>query len=155
MAAVVVLVLGCSGESRERGAAPGSAEDRQEIRTMLERFLPALAAAYSSGDMEPLRPYAVERVLAYTQKRVTDIANQGMVLEANFDGLVIEDLRTWGNDFGIVNTLETWDLTYHPAGGGSVISDRPDTKSRVAYQVKKEGGQWRVFHRELKQELTD
>ena len=55
----------------------------------------------------------------------------------------------------VVTTLETWDLTYYATGGESVISDRPDNRSRVAYQVKKEDGRWRVFHRELKQELSE
>ena len=158
MAAVAfgcALALGCGGGAEEPAAAPLSAADREQIQQMLEEFLPALAQAYGSGDIEPLRPYAVERVLAYTEKRVADLMGQGMELQARFDNLVIEDLRTWGNDFGVVTTLETWDLTYYATGGQSVISERPGSKSRVGYQVKKVDGRWLVFHRELKQELTE
>jgi hypothetical protein len=122
--------LACGGGGEERRATdPASAADRQDIERMLNQFLPALASAYGSGDVESLRPYAVERVLAYTEKRINDMLGQGMVLRPRFESLVIEDIRTWGNDFAVVNTLETWDLTYYATGGESVVSDRPDSRS--------------------------
>ena len=152
LAVAAALAAGC-GDRPTPGAEPASPADRQEVQAMLEQFLPTLARAYASGDMEPMRPFAAQRVLAYTEKRVADLAARGMVLQPKLEAVVVEDLRTWGNDFGVVKTLETWDLAYQSTGGG-VVDDRPDVKSRVAYQVKKEGGRWRVYHREMKQELS-
>lgn len=154
-ALALAALLGCGGGGGPEADAAAAASDRREVQAMLEEFLPALAEAYATGDLEPLRPYAVERVLAYTEKRISDMMGQGMVLRPRFQSLVVEDLKTWGNDFGVVTTIETWDLTYYASGGESVISDRPGVKSRVAYQVKKEGGRWMVFHREMKQELAE
>jgi hypothetical protein len=152
----VAICSGCGGGGGEQDSpAAASAADRQEIQRTLEEFLPLLAEAYATGDLEPLSPYAVERLRAYTAKRIDDLRGQGLVLRPRFHSLVIEDLKTWGNDFGVLTTLETWDLTYHAAGGDTVVSDRPAVKSRVVYQVKKEGGRWRLFHREMKQELTE
>ena len=151
---LLLLALGCQ-VAQEGGAPPASADERREIEQMLREVLPTLAEAYGSGDLEPMRPYVVERLLAYTEKRIQDLLEQGMVLHARFDDLDIEDVRIWGNDFGVVTTLETWDLTYVAAGGETVVSEQPDAKSRVAYQVKKEKGRWRVFHRELKKELSE
>ncbi|HVS02343.1 MAG TPA: IMS domain-containing protein [Thermoanaerobaculia bacterium] len=157
LAAGIVMTLplaGCTGEPRAT-EAPASATEREEIRQALERYLPVLAEAYASGNVELLRPYAVERVLAQVQKRVADLLAQGLVAAPQFESLEIEELTTWGNDFAMVTTLETWDVTYRSSGSGTVVSSRPGSRSRVRYQLKKVDERWTVFHRELKQELDE
>jgi hypothetical protein len=149
-----VLLAACAAPGDEEGAeAAASPQTQAEIEAQLRAYLPVLSHAYASGDIEPLRAYAVERVMAQVEKRVSDLAAGGMVLDPDLRELTVEKVVTWGNDFAMVTTLETWDLHYVSAGAGAPISERLGTRNRVQYQLKKLDGRWTVFHRELQQEF--
>jgi hypothetical protein len=145
------VAAGCAPSDEDRTAA--ESERRREIQQTLEEYLPVLADSYRTGDVEQLRPWAVERVMAQVHKRVLDLRDQGMVLDPTFHELTVEELTAWGHDFALVTTLEIWDLRYRSSGTGVAVSDRPGLRSRVQYQLKKVEGRWRVFHRDLIQEF--
>lgn len=137
----------------EEAQAQRDAERRAEIQQALTEYLPQLGQAYSSGDVELLRPWAVERVMAQVHKRIGDLQEQGLVLQATFHELTVEEMVTWSQDFALVTAMEIWDLRYESLGTGVLVSDRPGVRSRVQYQLRKEGDRWRVFHRDLVQEF--
>ena len=152
-----VLLAGCgpAGEEDGAGEAGEDPQARAEIEQRLEEYLPVLATAYETGEIERLRPYAVERVMAQVEKRVSDLAGSGMVLEAELQGLVLEKVHAWGNDFAMVTALETWDLRHYSTGSRTLVSERLGTRNRVQYQLKKIGGRWMIFHRALEQEFDE
>lgn len=148
-----ILLAPACGPRDEEADSRREGERREEIQRALTDYLPLLGEAYSTGDVELLRPWAVERVMAQVHKRISDLRDQGLVLQATFHDLTVEELVTWSRDFAMVTALETWDLRYESLGTGVEVSDRPGVRSRVQYQLRKEDDRWRVFHRDLIQEF--
>jgi len=154
---VSAVVLGCdgTGATGEHGESEATDEQRVEIEALLAEYLPALASTYADGNVERIRPFAVERVMAQVMKRIVDLSDAGLVLEPELESVVIEELHGWGNDFAIVTTFEVWNLRYYAAGGDALVSERVGNRSRVKYQLKVTDGRWRIFHRALEQDLDD
>jgi hypothetical protein len=155
LAVGVALVVSCGGPAQQESTPADREAAKAQIQGDLETFLPRLADAYRTGEVERIRGYGVEKVMAQVEKRIRDLQVQGMVLEPRFDSLTIEELVLWGHDSAIVTTLEVWDLRYYSTGSHTLVSEDVGAKSRVEYQLKREKGRWLVFHRELKQELGE
>ncbi len=137
------------------GACTPSAEeialDKQEIDDALSEFLPKLAAAYGSGDIESLRPYAAEKELARVEKLVADLADQGRYLAPELLELTVEDAHVWNNSNAFVTTLEVWDVRMHALGSGELLAEDVDKSYRVKYQLKQDADRWRVLFRTIQE----
>ena len=157
LGAIVLLVaIGCGEPVSTDGVPAVSESEREVFQARLEAYAPVLSEAYATGNIEVLRDFAVERVLAQVEKRVQDLAVAGMLVETELVSLVIEEIRPFGNNFALVTTLETWDLRYFSTGSAhSLVSERLGTRNRVEYQMKELDGEWMIFFRELKQEFDD
>ncbi|MBZ0113819.1 MAG: hypothetical protein K8J08_15255 [Thermoanaerobaculia bacterium] len=137
-------------------AAEADASEEAVLQRRIETYAPVLAEAYSTGNIEILREFAVERVLAQVEKRVSDLATSGMRVEAKLVDLTVESTNLFGNNFALVTTLETWDLHYYSTGSArSLVSERLGTRNRIEYQMKQIDGDWMIYFRELKQEFDD
>jgi hypothetical protein len=151
--AVGLLAAAACAPPDEEILSRREAERRAEIERALVAYLPDLAEAYATGDVAALRVWAVDRLVAQIQRRIAELGDQGLILDATFRELTVEELVNW-EAFSLVTTLEVWDLRYESLGTGVPVSERPGARSRVQYQVRKEEGRWRVFHRELVQDLS-
>ncbi len=153
---LLLLSVGACGpqEPIQEVGEPATASEEAALEARLVAYAPKLAEAYATGNIEVLRDFAVERVLAQVEKRVSDLAVAGMLVEPEQQNLVIEEIQTFGNNFALVTTLETWDLRYYSTGTShSLIEERLGTRNRVEYQMKERDGVWMIFFRELKQEF--
>lgn len=142
-----LALLGAACQSR----AEREALDQAAIAAFLDEFLPVLGAAYASGDIETLRPYAAEKELARIQSLVSELADQGRYLAPEFRQLTVEDARLWNNSNAFVTTLEVWDVHLHALGSGELLAEEPDKAYRVKYQLKHDGGSWRVLFRGIQE----
>jgi hypothetical protein len=144
-----LLALASASPSAER------ATDREAIQALLEAYLPRLARAYSSGDVEPLRELAAEREVATVHKRLLEIAAQGRTLEPELRSVVVEEVEIWRHSNAYVTTLEEWSLRVYAGASRTLISESPAQRNRVKYQVKREGhgddARWRVLYRQIEQ----
>jgi ARC6-like, IMS domain len=131
--------------------AEREAVDEASIQAMLEQFLPLLGAAYGSGEIESLRPYAAEKELARIQTVVSGLADQGRYLEPKFLRLTIEDSHLWNHSNAFVTTLEVWDVRLHALGSGELLAEEPEKSYRVKYQLKRDAGSWRVLFRGIQE----
>ena len=146
--AVVLCVFwtSCGGSSGSDGEV-----DRQEIETALESYLPLLAEAYATGDLEPLRPFVAEKEIARVYKRVQDLANQGRTLVPTFRQMTIEDVNVWNYSNAYVTTHEVWDLVVYATGSENILAEEYEQPNRVKYQLKRDGEQWRVLFRTIQE----
>jgi hypothetical protein len=142
----VAISGGCGGDSTS-----DSPVDRQEIEDTLEAYLPLLAEAYATGDLEPLRPWAAEKEIARVHKRVQDLSYQGRTLVPTFRQLTIEEVNVWNYSNAYVTTLEVWDLVVYPTGSEQVLAEEHEQPNRVKYQLKRDGDQWRVLFRTIQE----
>ena len=156
IAIALASLLGCGTSSSDAKKAAVDQAEQEALRARIESYAPVLAEAYSTGNIEVLREFAVERVLAQVEKRVSDLATSGMLVEPTMTDLIVEKVETFGNNFALVTTLETWDLRYYSTGvAHSLVSERLATRNRVEYQMKILDDQWMIFFRELKQEFDE
>jgi hypothetical protein len=137
------------------GACQSSAErealDEASIASTLEEFLPVLAKAYATGEIEALRPYAAEKELARIQTLVSGLADQGRYLAPEFKSVSVEDSHLWNNSNAFVTTLEMWDVRLHALGSGELLAEEPGKSYRVKYQLKRDGESWRVLFRGIQE----
>jgi hypothetical protein len=125
--------------------------DRTAIRQLLEAYLPALAEAYASGDVEPLRAYAAQKEVLSTLKRIRDLGSQGRQVRPRFKQLTLERVDVYQHSNAYVSTIEIWDLEVYAAGSDRLISSQDDQVNRVRYQLKRTDDGWQILYRELVQ----
>lgn len=123
-------------------------EDRAEIRATLEGYLPAMAEAYASGNIEVMRGVAAEKEMAIVFKKVKDLMEQeNRVVEPTLQGFEIEDITLWNYANAFVTTIETWDIKVLASGSDFVTSQVEGQRSRVKYQLKRRDDGWIVLYR--------
>ncbi|HUF77812.1 MAG TPA: IMS domain-containing protein [Thermoanaerobaculia bacterium] len=135
---------GCGGSSPE-----DEAEDREAIEAFLEEYLPQLAEAYRTGEVENLDPYAAEKEQAKIAQTVRELARSGEVLAPELESVRVEDLTVWNEVNAFVTTVEVWDVRTFAVGTERVVREQLGQANRVKYQLKRSGGRWRVFWREI------
>jgi len=142
----ILALAGACGPNPEQVAA-----DQEEIRQALEAYLPRLAEAYATGNIEVLRDFAVEKELASVDKLVGELAEQGRVLKPELQSLTIEKVDTWSHVNAYVTTLEVWDVYNYAAGTDVVLSQALGKAHRVKYQLKRRREGWQVLYRQVEQ----
>ena len=147
----VILLLAVISTSCGDSSSSDTEVDRQEVATMLESYLPLLAEAYATGDLEPLRPFVAEKEIARVYKRVQDLSYQGRTLKPTFRQLTIEDVNVWNYSNAYVTTHEVWDLVVYATGSENILAEEYEQPNRVKYQLKREGDQWRVLFRTIQE----
>jgi hypothetical protein len=144
---ILALVVGAGCDpSAERQEV-----NRDEIKADLEVYLPLLGEAYATGNLEPLREWAVEKEMARVMKRLDDLATQGRRLVPTFRQVTVEDVNVWNYSNAFVTTLEVWDLRILAVGTEDVLAEEVAQRNRVQYQLKREEDHWRVLFRTIKE----
>lgn len=120
---------------------------REEIRQILETYLPLMAEAYRTGDLEPLRPYVAEKEIAILRTNIHGLLGRGRVMDTELLDLTIEDfnLPQWANAY--VTTVEHWRVASYTAGTNFLLGEDPRQFSRVRYQLLRRGDTWLVLSR--------
>jgi hypothetical protein len=148
LAAVVPTVL--SAALWACGPSAGEVQaDRAEIEKILDAYLPALAHAYVSGNVDGLRPYAAEKEVLSTEKRIRDLLKGGREVHPDFKQLTIEKVTPFQHSNAYVTTVETWDIKVFAAGTDRLLSEEPGQISRVTYQLKRDRSGWKILYRQL------
>ena len=132
--------------------ACGSAEEQQQvdteaIRVALELYLPRLGNAYATGELAPLEGLAAQKEIAAIEKRISDLADQGRILEPTFRELTIEEATVFNYANAYVTTVEVWDLRSLATGSREPLAEDLGQRNRVKYQLKREGDSWKVLFR--------
>jgi hypothetical protein len=140
------LVCAACGPSAERQEV-----NRDEIKADLEVYLPLLGEAYATGNLEPLREWAVEKEMSRVMKRLDDLVAQGRRLVPTFRQITIEDVNVWNYSNAFVTTLEVWDLQILATGTENVLAEELGQRNRVKYQLKREEDHWRVLFRTIQE----
>ena len=146
-ALALLLVLGCSDAAQQ----VDEEETKKEIETTLQAYLPLLAEAYATGDLEPLRPWAAEKEMARIYKRVEELAAQGRILVPTFRQVTVEELNVWNYSNAYATTIEIWDLEVHASGSDQILSQEYEQSNRVKYQLKRDDDRWRVLFRTIQE----
>jgi hypothetical protein len=120
---------------------------RQEVEETLRAYLPLMADAYRTGNVEPLKPYATQKEIAILEKSIHDLRQRGRVMDNKLLELTLEDFNMpqWANVY--VTTVEYWDVTAYAAGSEHVLGRDERQFSRVRYQLKRTGDHWMVLAR--------
>lgn len=144
--ALVFLFAACGGASPEEAAA-----NRDEIEAFLQDYLPRMAEAYRTGELETLEPYTTQKERAAIARRVREMAQKGQILAPELESVEVEDVTVWSAVNAFVTAVEVWDVRILDTGTESVIREEVNQPNRVRYQLKREDGEWRVFGRQLEE----
>jgi hypothetical protein len=139
---LLVIPLACAEGKIER-----TAQSEEQLRQDLEHYLPLLAQAYSTGELQPLEGLAAEKEIAYVRKYLEKLKDSGRILEPRFEHLTIEDFNIWNNSNAFVTTVEVWDVKLFATGSHTLLGEDLGRSDRVKYQLKRDGGRWRVLYR--------
>lgn len=145
LTAVSLILVSC-GPSAEV-----EAQAREEIEAMLSEYLPTLGTAYTLGEPQLLKDFAVRRELNYLGRRIDELGIQGKRLSPELREIVIEDVNLWNRLNAQVTTVETWDLRVLALGSGAVLSEDFNQVSQVRYQIKFKDDRWWIYSRVLEQ----
>lgn len=141
-----LLTGACGGASPEEAGA-----NRDEIEAFLEEYLPRMAEAYRTGEVEALEAYATQKERAAISTRVREMARSGQILAPELESVAVEDVTVWSGVNAFVTTVEVWDVRVLASGTETVVRDELNQPNRVKYQLKREDGRWRVFGRQLEE----
>jgi hypothetical protein len=144
--ASALLAGACGGQSPEEEAA-----DQEEIQAFLEEYLPQMAEAYRTGDVEPIVPYTTEKERAVIENRVREMAKSGQILAPELESVEVEDVTVWSAVNAFVTSVEVWNVRVLASGTEGVVREELNQPNRVKYQLKREDGRWRVFGRQLEE----
>lgn len=145
------LTMGCARSTGEPNEA-----DARAIHAVLEGYMGALAVAYRTGNVEALRPFAVEKEMAMVFKRVSYLMEQeGRVVESTLKRFEIEKSTVWNHSNAFATTMEVWDIRALASGSETVVSEALDQRNRVRYQLKRTDEGWRVLYRQRDEETED
>lgn len=122
-------------------------EIREEIRATLMEYLPEMAKAYRTGDVEPLAEYTTQKERAILLKSIRELEQKGLSYDTELLELTIEDLNVVKFANAYVTTVEYWDVTTYAVGTDRVVGHDPRQFSRVRYQLKREGDGWTIMAR--------
>lgn len=139
---VAALALSCGAPSEE-----DLSQAREEIRATLLEYLPKMAEAYRTGDVEPLEGFTTQKERAILQKHISELEQRGRTMDTELLELTIEDLNLVSYANAYVTTVETWHVTSYAVGTDRVLGEDPRQFSRVRYQLKREGDRWTIMAR--------
>jgi hypothetical protein len=145
LAALGGLAAGACGEQ----SAEDDAEDRESIQAFLEEYLPELAEAYRTGEVAALDPFAAAKEQEKVSRMVQELAKAGEVLAPELESVQVEDVTVWNEVNAYATTVEIWDVRTYALGTERVVREQLAQPNRVKYQLKRTGGRWRVFWREV------
>lgn len=143
LGALVLLLSGCEGP-----IGLDVEEVRIEVEAALDAYLPKLALAYDDMDPSHLADVAVPKELAHVQLRVNEMAVRGERIVSAIQQLTLDDVRL-ARGTAYVVTTEVWDIELRTVGSDHVLNTYPNTQYRVRYQLKLDGGKWRIVFRQL------
>ena len=138
----LALLAGCTGPSEEEADI-----DRQEIEVFLEEYLPKMAEAYATGDLEPVKPYVSEREVAVLQKNIRDLATQGRTVKTELQELTIEEVNPLSHATVSLTTVEEWSVRVYAQGTENLLAEDPSQFNRVQYQLDRDDGKWTLMAR--------
>lgn len=145
LTAVFALLTACAPSEEE------VAVDREAIRQTLMDYLPLMAEAYATGDVEPLVGKATQKERAILDKNVRDLASQGRTVRTELRELTIEEIDMVSYGTAYVTTLEEWQVRVYASGTENVLGEDADQVNRVHYQLQREGDGWLVMSRNSSQ----
>lgn len=123
--------------------------DRAEAEAAIRAYLPALADAYATGNIVPLKKLAVPKEILRIRARADELADRGRIYEPTFKDLTIENFKIWQHANAIVTTQEIWDVRSYAMGSRTLLGEVIDQRNRVQYQLKRKEHGWVVLYREL------
>lgn len=144
-AASLALALGCTAPEVQEAA------DKEELRSFLEEYLPALGSAYAEQNAYLIEEFVAPKEIARVGKRIEELAARGQVYAPTVRTVTIESVNVWNNSNAFVSTLEIWDVERRAIGSGMVIDQTLEQPNRVQYQMKRDDGAWRVLYRTIQE----
>ena len=146
---LAVLAAGLAAGACGAPSAEDDAEDREAIQAFLEEYLPELAEAYRTGEVAALDPFAAAKEQEKVSRMVQELAKAGEVLAPELESVQVEDVTVWNEVNAYATTVEIWDVRTYALGTERVVREQLAQPNRVKYQLKRTGGRWRVFWREV------
>lgn len=151
----LLLILGLASVGGLVACGPSAEKvevERSEVEADLAAYLPLLARAYATGEVEPLRPHAAEKELARIAMRVEELADEGKVLRPEFHSVTVESVNSWSVSQAFATTVEVWDLRLYALGSEDrLLSEAVGEATRVKYQIRHDGERWRVLARQIEE----
>jgi hypothetical protein len=138
---LLLTAVACSSSEKQQQI------DTDSIAAALELYLPRLGRAYSTGDLAPLEGLAAQKEIAAIEKRISDLADQGRILDPVFREVTVEEAKIFNYANAYVTTVEVWDLRSLATGSREQLAEDIGQSNRVKYQLKREGDSWRVLFR--------
>ena len=138
---LVSLATACGPTDVDREVA------KEEIRAALMEYLPKMAEAYRTGDVEALADSTTQKERAILSKHIGDLAGQGRSMDTELLDLTIEDVNLVSYSSAYVTTTEHWNVKSYAVGTDQLLGQDERQPSRVRYQLERRDGRWVILAR--------
>jgi len=139
--ACLPLATGCGPSAADREQA------REEIRATLMEYLPKMAEAYRTGEVDALSDLTTEKERSILHKHIDQLASQGRSMDTELLELTLEDLNLVTYTSAYATTTELWDVKSYAVGTDQLLGQDPRQPSRVRYQLERQHGRWIILAR--------
>ena len=144
-AAMLLPALACDD-------TPASPEEEAAIEKAVAGYLGALAEAYSSASVEPLRGYASPNEMLAVQKLLKGLVATGDRVESTLLGFEVDALEVFRAVNATVRLLEVWEVVRYDAYSGVEKGRNPESIQNSILQLRKVDGRWLVTARMITQQ---
>jgi hypothetical protein len=142
LVAAVVLCLGCENPTP-------TAEQREEIESIVRGYLHDLADAYSSMDVGELGRYASRREVDEVYKLLEKLSRTGDRLEAKLLLVEVQDIQVFRRRNATVKLDEVWDVGRYDAFNGREKGRNPRSVQQSIIQLRVVDREWKVIGRRV------
>jgi len=142
MIPTVILLSGC-----ERTTP--TAEETEACKKVTTEYLHALAEAYSSLSVDPIKELATPREIEDVRRLLRGLAGTGDRIEAKLLSVEFSQITVFRNINATVSTTEVWDVIRYDAGTGREKGRNPASVQTSILQLRLIDGQWKVLARRV------
>ena len=115
-ALAALLLTGCAR------MGPDPEVDNKEVEATLRAYLPELAEAYATGNVEGLKSLTVPKEIARIRHQADQLSDQGKVYVPEFKEVTIEKVTIFQHANAAVTTLEVWDVRSYALGSRTLAN---------------------------------
>jgi hypothetical protein len=138
----MVPVVGCEDTTP-------TPEERQAVEATITGYLGALAEAYSTFDLQPLRDWASPNEIAAVNKLLRSLAQTRDRVESSLLVFEVEHLEIFREINATVRLVEVWDVVRFDATTGVEKGRTPESIQYTLLQLRLVDEKWIVVGRSV------
>jgi hypothetical protein len=131
---LITLLVACSAQSPES----------KQVKGVIMQYNALLAEGYKKMNMNPLQQVATEAVATKAYYHMAALGEGKVRMISVLKDVAFKNVTFPTPDTATVTTREVWDFTHTDIPTGKTVLEEKGFPYEITYELKKEGGPWKV-----------